>query len=159
MNGEESIYFDNLLVKKKLIEKQIIELTLFNENELNEKNSYFKDKIQHQYFPLKIILNSKYRQSFLFFELLLIIVFFLPTRTMLSLKQNNSYQYAKLSNDKFRDVVLLEHQKLELVFNEKIKKYNKNAELFSIWEDVPFNTIYKKKSVKRTPVSLVQLIN
>ncbi len=159
MNGEQSIYFDNLLVKKQLIEKEIIELTLSNKKDLDDKSVYFRNKIEHKYFPLKIILNPKYRHSILFFELLLIIVFLIPIRTMLSLKQDEKYNYATLSNDKFRGIVKFEHQKLELLFNEKIKKYNKNAELFSIWEDVPFNSIYKKKFAQRTPVSLDHLLN
>ena len=146
------------LKQQRLITEELKKCTIISEKVIPEKLSFFKNLIDNKFFPIKIIFNYKYQKDFVFFEFLLLSIFLIPVFIMVTLKHSENYKYAKLSNDKFRKKVRIEYEKLELYFNETIGKYDSNAKLNAVWEDAPFNTEFKNKPRKRTPVSILQLV-
>jgi len=159
MNANSSDYYQNLIKQKGSLENEIFEFSQNSKAIMSQSVANFKDQIENNFFPIKIISDSNYHRSFLLFEIVFIILFFIPVRLLKKLKENSDFKYAELSNERFIQTVKLDYKHLEELFDKRIKKYNQSAELNSVWANAPFNTEYKLNPQKRTSISFSQFLN
>ncbi len=155
-----SISYKNQVIEIAKLKQELEGIKEEFNNGVSQQLSLYKRYLNASYFPIYILRNCTHFNGFLFISALIFALVFFPQILLVRLKNNLAFNYAKLSNDYYREIIHGQYQKSKTWAEDSLSSLNSSKSkvvLNSKYEDPPYNT--KKIKQIRKCLSELEFIN
>jgi len=155
-----SISYKNQVIEIAKLKQELQEIKEEFYNGVSQQLSLYKRSLNASYFPIYIFRNCTHFNGFLFISALIFTLVFFPQILLVRLKNNLTFNYAKLSNDYYHEIIHGQYQKSKTWAEDSLSSLNSSKSkvvLNSKYEDPPYNT--KKIKQIRKCLSELEFIN
>lgn len=177
-------YNDSLSYNESLREKALANYvqseknqnnTIYKSSEQNttEKNAWYREKVNSEYFTMKMFVKASTYSSFKLITVLVFMLFFIPHLLLFRIMRNPNYVYVTLLNKHFESIIGSDYKRLHteaekllkskghdvkginLTFLDKNNPYKKETETISSLENINWKSWQSANSINQNTEKVV----